>query len=200
MPLEQIIKRIEENFTDEKEKIEAEAAAEAEEISNRAREEIEKLKERKNTETAAEIESERKRRTALKRLELRNATLRLKRDIIEEVFEEAFEKIRGLPEADYMKLMEKFFLNFAEPGKGRVYISERDRSRVTPEFIERASGRLRDSGKEYDYELSPDFADIEGGFVLETESTKIDCSIEALFAEIRDKLESQTGEFLFNNG
>lgn len=200
MPLEQIIKRIEENSTEEKKKIEAGAAAEAEEISNRARAEIEKLKERKNTETAAETESERKRRLALKRLDLRNGTLRLKRDIINEVFEEAFERVRGLPEADYMKLMEKFFLNFAEPGKGRMYISERDGSRLTPEFIERASGRLRDSGKEYDYKLSSDFADIEGGFVLETETTRIDCSLEALFAEIRDKLERQTGEFLFKNG
>lgn len=200
MPLEQIIKRIEENAIEEKKKIEDEAAAKSEKLLAGARGKLEKLKAEKKAETEAEIENERKRRLALKRLDLRNAVLRLKRDIINEVFEEAFEEVRGLPDADYLKLMEKLFLNFAEPGKGAVYIAERDSSRLTPEFIEQASGKLGNSGKDYDYRLSDDFADIGGGFVLETESTKIDCSLEALFAEIRDELERQTGELLFKNG
>ncbi len=200
MPLEEILKRIEEEAAGRRKEVEDRTSAEAEEIFSRADARIEKLRKQNRAETAAEIDNEKKRRLALKRLDLRNKLLEVKHEIINEVFEQAFEKIRSLPDEKYMELVQKLFLDFAEPGKGRVYISGKDKDRILPEFISRLLGKLNDSGGEYDYELADDYAEIEGGFIIETRNTKIDCSLEALFLETRNRLERETGEFLFKNG
>lgn len=200
MPLEEILKRIEEEASARKKEIEAKTAAEAEKIASRADEQIDRLRKKKQAETEAGIESMRKQRLALKRLDLRNELLRLKHEIIDGVYEEAFKKIRSLPEEKYMELIEKLFLDRAEAGRGRVCISEKDRGRISAEFISQAAEKLRASGRECDYELADDCPDIEGGFILETEKTRIDCSLGALFRETKNRLGRETGEFLFKNG
>ncbi len=200
MPLEEILKSIEKEAAEKRKDVEDKTSAETEEISNRANARIEKLRKQKQAETAAEIDDQKKRRLALKRLDLRNGLLEVKHEIINEVFEQAFEKIRSMPDKKYMELVEKLFLDFAEPGKGRVYIAGKDQDRILPEFISRVLEKLNESGREYDYELADDDAGIEGGFIIETRNTKIDCSLEALFLETRNRLERETVEFLFKNG
>ncbi len=200
MSLEQILKRIEEDAGAAIQKLQEDTSRKLQEIEEQTDAGIKALEAKKHAETAEDIENEKKRRMSIKRLALRNNTLRLKHELIDEAFKKAFSKAAELPAEEYKSLMERFFADFAEPGKGKIFISRKDKDLINDEFIARALNKISAPGREYGYETADEFVPIEGGFIIETESTKIDCSLEALFLKTREALEAETAGLLFKNG
>lgn len=200
MALENILKRIQEDSRKKAAEIKARSERERGEVIKRAEKEMEDLRKRNETRASKAAEEEKKRRLSLKRLALKNRLLALKHEIIDEVFEEAFEKIRSLPEKEYLQLFSKLLEEHAEPGRGGILVSEKDRARIDSGFISGITSKLSADAEEYDYSLSDESADIEGGFILKTGSITLDCSFEALFSAARAELEKQAGDILFKDG
>ncbi len=200
MALEEIIRRIEDETREKTKEIESGAKKEAEKILRGADSEAEKLKNKIYEETQKQIESERKKKLSLKRLELKKDILQAKHKILNDTFERAFDSIRRLPGEEYKNLIRKIFMDSAEPGSGKVYISAKDENRIDSGFLESINKALNESGMNCDYQLAPERVPIEGGFILEAGNVKIDCSLEALFQGTREKLEQEAGKILFSDG
>jgi V/A-type H+/Na+-transporting ATPase subunit E len=200
MALENILQKIEDENRKKIEETHAKARKEGEEILKKADADIDKIKKRISDQTSAAIEDERKRRMSIKRLQLKNRLLSQKHEIINNVFDEAFKKIRNLPEKEYLSLIEKLLLAYSEPGEGILYISEEDRERISAEFISRINSSMQEKGKKRSYKLSEENAGIKGGFILKTESLTVDCSLRALFSEAKQNLLKEAGEILFKDG
>ncbi len=200
MALENILQRIREDSGKEKEKIEAKARQDRDKVLRAAEKEIQGLRGRRAEETAREAEDEKKRRLSAARLELKKQLLILKHEILNGVFEEAFGRIRNFSDEEYTRLFETLLLAHAPAGEGRIHIGAGDRKRISPEFIRRMNGALKDSGTPCNYELDSADAGIEGGFILETGNMTVDCSFEALFAAAKQDLQKEAGKILFKNG
>jgi V/A-type H+/Na+-transporting ATPase subunit E len=200
MAIEDMLRRIEEDNRREIKKIEAQSLEEGGRLLKEAASEIDKMRRRKRTETASEIENERKRRLSAERIALKNRLLELKHEIINEVFEEAFKRIRNLNEDEYLRLFEKLFLSCAEAGSGMIYVPDGDRDLISGEFISRMNDKLRQSGMECDYSLSDEDSGTDRGFILKTGRITIDSGFSAVFMNARQELEKTAGDILFKDG
>lgn len=203
------------------------AQSEADEIILAAQKEADAItKEYKNkaAEIAANAESEasadteiiRSRTVASAQKIKRNLLLEAKNAKINEAFEKSRQRLLGLPDKDYEKMLsimlvstvkkqiesEKLSLEQDTDGKivvckeYSVILSNADRKRVSADMIKDASVLTLAAGKTLS--LSDESADIDGGFILRCGDIEINCSIGLILSQMRDSLEGDVYRILFN--
>ncbi len=203
------------------------AQSEADEILLAARNEadaINKEYKKKAAEIAANAESEvsadteiiRSRTVASAQKIKRNLLLEAKNAKIDEAFEKARQKLLGLPDGDYEKMLsimlvstvkkqiESEKLSLEQDTDGEITVCESysvilsgaDKKRVSADMIKDASLLALASGKTLS--LSDENADIDGGFILRCGDIEINCSIGLILSQMRDTLEGDVYRILFN--
>ncbi len=203
------------------------AQSEADEILLAARNEadaINKEYKKKAAEIAANAESEvsadteiiRSRTVASAQKIKRNLLLEAKNAKIDEAFEKARQKLLGLPDGDYEKMLsimlvstvkkqiESEKLSLEQDTDGEITVCESysvilsgaDKKRVSADMIKDASVLALASGKTLS--LSDENADIDGGFILRCGDIEINCSIGLILSQMRDTLEGDVYRILFN--
>ncbi len=121
-----------------------------------------------------------------------------KRRLLDETFQAAFEDIRNLDDEDYRKLFKKLTLQVTEQSNGNIFISNKDRKRITPSLIEEINKDLHKIGKSATLELAQEEVDIDGGFILKMGKIEINCSLSSLFKNMTEELESEVSGILFS--
>lgn len=203
------------------------AQSEADEILLAAQKEadaINKEYKKKAAEIAANAESEvsadteiiRSRTVASAQKIKRNLLLEAKNAKIDEAFEKARQKLLGLPDGDYEKMLsimlvstvkkqiESEKLSLEQDTDGEITVCESysvilsgaDKKRVSADMIKDASVLALASGKTLS--LSDENADIDGGFILRCGDIEINCSIGLIISQMRDTLEGDVYRILFN--
>ncbi len=203
------------------------AQSEADEILLAAQKEadaINKEYKKKAAEIAANAESEvsadteiiRSRTVASAQKIKRNLLLEAKNAKIDEAFEKARQKLLGLPDGDYEKMLsimlvstvkkqiESEKLSLEQDTDGEITVCESysvilsgaDKKRVSADMIKDASVLALASGKTLS--LSDENADIDGGFILRCGDIEINCSIGLILSQMRDTLEGDVYRILFN--
>jgi V/A-type H+-transporting ATPase subunit E len=195
---------------DIKNKIISEAEKKAQEILQKAQEEAEQIlkkgQERANqikkdllTKVEREAQIKKNKIISASRLEIKKKVLEVKQASLAEAFRLATERIIQLPEEEYLEFIRNILLQTPISNKAIVITNERDRARVTEEFLEQISSSLLDSGKEIRLTLSPETRDIQGGIIISMDDIEINHSLEIVLRFLRDELELKLAQILFED-
>ena len=133
------------------------------------------------------------------KLEARNMKLSQKQKTIDEIFRKAVDFIKSMERDEYASFLEKLLLNNIETGEEEIVFSKNDIERLGPNFVERLNQKLLSEGKEGSLKLKDETRDIESGAVLINGKVEIDCSIVSQLRAIRDDLEGELADLLFEN-
>ncbi|TKJ38288.1 MAG: hypothetical protein CEE38_05890 [Planctomycetes bacterium B3_Pla] len=188
------------------EKILADARAEADKITKQAddreADEQAKLSEqldeyKKQTKILAQQagEDETSHILAAARMDIAMQLLAEKRKILDEVFEQARNQLRKLPDDQYRKLCIKLMLEEVETGDEEVVIDAQER-RIDHELI-REINRELGPGYKGNLRLSDEKQDIGAGFVLKRGKIKTNVSVGVLLDQARKELEIELAKELF---
>ena len=189
------------------EKILSDAKTEAEEILRSYRQKVEALEKERDGEvgrlrTEADEEGKLRGEEAVRRLlsstqmEARKSILRLKQDLIDQVFEVAHDKVRRLKDVEYREFIKALILKVAETGDEEIVVGKRDTKRITPAFVTSVNKALKKAGKEGKLHLGTPSSEITGGVILRRGRKEVNATLSALFAAARRELESEVAEVL----
>lgn len=188
-------------------KIMADAKAEADKIKGEAREkqnaEQAKLDEQlaeyqKQTETLAHKagEDEKSHGLSAARMDIAKQLLAEKRNILDQVFAEAHERLRKLSEEDYRRLMTNLMRQAVETGEEEVII-DKNESRIDQSFIDGVNQQLASDNKG-NLKLASQREDLGGGFVLRRGKIRNNASFAVLLDQARKELEIELAKELFS--
>ena len=121
-------------------------------------------------------------------LDGRKSALAKKRDMIDEVFQRAYQSLLQLGETHRAQICEQLLRAEAEGGE-TVVPAKADRK-----GIERILAGMKDKN----LTLSAQDAPIEGGFLLVSKSYEKDCSFRSLMNETRQNEETSVAKMLFD--
>lgn len=193
--LEKIIEEILNDGRAQAEEKRKAAGEQAEEIRKEAREKADQLEK----ESAAKAENDKaqilERAQSSGDMQKRQSLLRSRQQLIEEVLNEAYEKILHAEEESYFLFLENLLAQHALAKEGLLYLNEQDRKRLPADFAQRAEKIATEKGGSI--RLAEDTRKIDGGFVLVYGGIEENCSLSALFRDQRDELADLAGSVLF---
>ncbi|MGI6182995.1 MAG: V-type ATP synthase subunit E [Candidatus Fimadaptatus sp.] len=144
----------------------------------------------------AQGEEMRDRMLRMAELDMRKSLLAAKREVIDEAFEKALEKMRAMDISTAREFIKAQLLDSAS-GTETIVISAGDERIFTPEFIEDVNGRLKAAGRQGALKLDDERRELGGGFILKDGGAEIMCTYEALMGEARTALEGDVLRLLF---
>ncbi len=128
----------------------------------------------------------------------RQSVLKTKQDIISEVIEAAYQKLRNQPDDDYFAMILKLIASHAGTGEGEILFSKKDLDRMPKDFAEKAAKCVSAEGASI--RVSEETARIDDGFILRYGGIDENCTLKALLAEKRDELSDQVALSLWHKG
>lgn len=125
-------------------------------------------------------------RLKLGELEAGKIELRAKRECVSAVYAAVREKILGLPDGEYLKLMQKLIAANAEDGD-EIIAAKRDSKRINAAWVKKISTALKKK-----LSLSKEQGDFDGGVVLRNAKYDRDLSVDEIISDLTEKTESGT--------
>ena len=113
--------------------------------------------------------------------EARQMVLASKTKIIKDVFEYIKTDFKNSPE--YFDMLLKFLKNYSEEKDGVMYMSENDLKRLPEDFSKKAQANSKGN-----ISISPEAINIDGGFIIKYGKVDINCSINSIFEERKNKI------------
>ncbi len=183
------------SLADIKNKIQADANAEAEQIIENAKAQADEI----NKETDSRIQEikdfykERfnkekpeilNRREIVAKLDVEKIELGVKQSLIQNAFDEALKSLTSLSKDKYLGFVEALLDQAVETGQEEILLGESEK-KITKEWVNTYNEK---KGKKL--VLSKDKLPISGGFVLRNENISTNCSFEMLLNWIREDLEA----------
>lgn len=162
---------------------EKEARAEADNLLAKAQRDADDYEKR----TVSALDMERKRQL-----------LAARQEIISEVLDRAYEKVRDLDEKEYFEVMGKLLEKYVQPEAGLICFSGKDLERMPEEFREKIQMTAKDRGGSLT--LSEEPGQMEAGFLLIYGGIEENCTLSAVFRGKRDELADLVNRELFGKG
>ena len=149
----------------------------------------------KNTAELARKAAEEKKLQILARARMETAKeiLAQKRKLIDEVFESAKDRLKKLPDNEYLDLMEKLILKAVQSGDEEVIV-DKNETRISDNFLNRVNQKMSGSKS---LRICPDREQIGAGFILKKDKIKTNVTIEVLCKQARRNLEADLAKELF---
>jgi V/A-type H+-transporting ATPase subunit E len=196
------------NATEIVDKILADANAEAEKIAQKAQADADAEKAELDSkladykaETEALVEKatqeQKSRMLASARMEIAKELLAEKRQILDEVFEKAKQKLKSMGEEEYLTWVKKLMLDAVETGDEEV-IADKNDDRIDHKFIKNINRELG-PGFKGNLRLSEQKQPIGAGFILKRGNIMNNVSVEVLLSQARKDMEIELTKELFGN-
>jgi len=149
----------------------------------------------KNTAELARKAAEEKKLQILARARMETAKeiLAQKRKLIDEVFESAKDRLKKLPDNEYLDLMEKLILKAVQSGDEEAIV-DKNETRISDNFLNRVNQKMSGSKS---LRICPDREQIGAGFILKKDKIKTNVTIEVLCKQARRNLEADLAKELF---
>ena len=126
----------------------------------------------------------------------KKALLAAKQGMIAEVIESAYKELSGSDDASYFDMLIKFLGRSVRPEAGEILLSEKDKKRVTPQFLAKVKEIAASKGGSL--KLSDKAANIENGFILSYGGIEENCSLSAIFDSAKDQIQDSVFKALFS--
>lgn len=143
-------------------------------------------------------ETEKSQRLAVARMAAAKEYLAGKAGILDEVFAQARDRLRELPDDEYRELMARLMRDAVESGDEQV-IADKNDPRVDQTLIDEVNRKLKD-GRKGELTLSEKKRDFGGGFLLQRGKIRTNVSINVLVEQVREDLEIELAKDLFGKG
>lgn len=181
----------------------SDAKAEAESIRQKAEVTAKELREKADQDAAAlyaqvvqegrtEADALYGRLVASADTDAKKAALDVKQSYLSKAFALAVEKLRALPDADYVRLLASLADKASETGTEQIILNEKDREKFGEAIVREANAL---SGRSLS--LSAETRPIVGGLILSQGRIEVNCTLDALAAQSRTELSVEAAKRLF---
>lgn len=131
-----------------------------------------------------------------------------KKELIDEVINQAIIKLKHLSDNDWINIIVKLILLDELKGNEVIIASKDEQARFLRLFGNKLSGdyyqldqlNKRLDNEKYQLKLARDTINIEGGFIILGEFFDIDYSYRSLLGKVRERDEAKIANILFNRG
>ena len=134
---------------------------------------------------------------AATRMDIAKELLAEKRQILDGVFEQAKQKLKSMPDAEYQTLMTKLMHEAVETGDEEVITDVND-NRIDQKFIKNINRELG-PGFKGNLRLSEQKEPIGAGFILKRGNIMNNASLGVLISQARKDMEIELAKALFEN-
>ncbi len=198
MAIDDILKQIGEDAKAEADSMLSREKAGAESIVEKAKKNAERLREDLTKKAHERADEHGRRIETLAGLELRKETLREKKNLLDEAFAKAEERIASLPPDEYLAFLKPIIIGAVESGNEELILSERHRDIFTPDFLDKLNGELgSEKGR---LRMGEDSGEFSGGFILRDGRKETNMTLRSLIGSQRDGLEPEVANILFGEG
>lgn len=173
-----------------------EATQKADEIRKRCEETIFNAQQEVETKTEVQAAELRDRMTRMAELDQKKALLGAKREMIDQAFDNALERMCNMSADQKRSYMKQLLIESAAGGE-ELIPSASDAALFDEAFMSCVNDKLAEAGKAPVF-LSEDTRNIKGGFVLKEGGLEISCAFEAVLKQARPALEAEVAATLFN--
>ena len=159
--------------------------------------EAEAQKARKQAQVSADAQAAQLRERMLRMAELdqKKALLTAKRALIDASFDDALLRMRNMPADQKRAFIKRLLLEASEHGETLI-VDEAEIALFDRGFLEALNKALSDSGRKV-VTLAPETRKLGGGFVLKDGGMEINCTYQAVLAQMRPTLEAAVAGMLF---
>ncbi|MDP4109371.1 MAG: V-type ATP synthase subunit E, partial [Bacillota bacterium] len=130
-------------------------------------------------------------------LEARKNLLAKKQELITVAFDAAFDNIMKLPEDRYVAFLCRLACEASLTGNEEVVLSPADRSRFGKQVVIGANSLLGQAKKSAALTLSQEMRPINGGLVLKSGDTEVNCTLDTIVRLIKNDLAFDVAKVLF---
>ena len=116
--------------------------------------------------------------------------------ILDELFEQARQRLGELPDHEYRDLMARLMLEAVETGDEEVVIGK-DETRIDQNFVNEVNDKLA-GDKKRELRLADDRCNLPGGFILRRGKIKSNVSPDMLLGQARNDLVIELAQSLFS--
>ena len=195
MAISDILKQIESDAKARGDALLANAGAEADSIREKTAGQAEELRAQDTRKAHERADEHAARIETLAGLELRKDALRQKKDLIDDAFAMAENKIASLPPDEYRAFLKPIILGAVESANEELIPPAGRRQDFTPEFIRSLNDEIAPTGRAIN--LSAESGDFTGGFILRDGKKETNLTLKSLMTFGRDRLEPQVAKILF---
>lgn len=132
------------------------------------------------------------------KLKVRNDKLSQKQAVMDEVFEEAINRLCSLSHKQLEDFIRKSILSMNIDGDEHLILNGHGLKVIGFEFMDSLNKELKDKGLKGELRLLKKEGNFRGGFILEKNGIEINNTYEALIESVRDELEFEVAKVLFN--
>lgn len=168
-----------------------EAESTREEIINSAIKEAETIKRNAEEKALKDAESLKSRKVSAAELQSRKMVLGAKQDAIKKSYKAAINKLKSMPEDEYINFMLNAIIKV--PYSGAIILNKKDREKIGEKLVE----ALNEKTKSNKFSLSDETVDASGGFVLRSGAIEINNTFETILDAIKDELTNDIANALF---
>ncbi len=162
------------------------------EIINKAKTEAEVIIKTEAEKAANDAVELKNRRVSAAELQGRKMLLSAKQEAIKKSFDTAIEKLKAMPEDEYLSFLTQEILNIPNI-EGTIVLNAKDREKIGERLVKAVNEKL---GAEK-VKLSKNTVVASGGFVLKKGSVEINSTFETLLDSVKDELTGSIANALF---
>ncbi len=188
---EQVIEKILSDARAEADRIKKQAEEKRAEQKAKADEQLNDYRKQSEQLAAKAGEDTKNQMLAAARMQIAKEYLAEKVKILDEVFEQAQQRLKRMGDEDYRKLMAKLMAGAVETGDEEVVI-DKDEKRIDASLIQ-----LVNAEKKSNLKPAGEREDIGGGFILRRGKIKNNLSLGVLLGQARKELEIELAKMLF---
>lgn len=198
MPISKIVAKIDQEAKEKAERILGEARSKADQTLEDAKKKAEYIRDQILEKAEQEGLAKRRGVASLASSEARKLVLAEKQAILQEVYQNTLENLKGMSIEDYRGYFKRMLLRLCESGDETIILSPQDSERITSEFIQEVNRQMAsDKGKKGKLSISNETRQMVGGFVLKRGNVEIDNSFDSLVRSVRDQTEPEVIAILF---
>ncbi len=197
MSIENILDRIGTEAEESAREITTRATAEAGAIAREHAKKAEKLKAELDGKALVRAIEEEKRLIVSEQLELRKTLLAKKREILDQLYMKAADRLESISGGDFQQLMQELIVAGAISGTEEIVVASKQEKYFTPEFIDKLNRAYPGTGSFTVADVTGDFF---WGVVLREGKRVVDLSLDVLFEQLKEKVESEIAGALFSEG
>ena len=174
----------------------SEAQRKADALRQQGEAAIERKKEESEKQADDQATQLRERMLRMAELDQKKALLTVKRQVIDQAFEDALARMTGMSGEQKRGYIQKLVLASAQGGEELIPSNE-DRALFDEAFMARLNDSLKKAGKA-PVTLKGESRPLGGGFVLKQGGLEINCAFRAVLGQARSALEAEVAGVLFN--
>lgn len=193
--LDKIVEQILQEAKTSADKILSDANAQSDAILTQARKDADKINKASEEKISDFKTSGQSRAKSSSDLKKRQAILKAKQEIINNIIDKAYNKLLELPDDKYFEMIEKCLEKSVQARAGEIYFSAKDAERLPGDMVGRIDKIAAAKGGSL--VISKETKNIDSGFVLVYGGIEENCSFKAIFNADREKLADKVNTFLF---